>query len=115
MSVFVRRLLFFLRIGSNPDEAIAKAVEYYVAVSSLGLRLEVVPGKGREEAAALLVVIDHHVFAGCQCLRVKILNSDTIGSWFVSRVDSKLARRHLLPLSLILDGADVRKRRCIFP
>ena len=99
MSVIVRRLLFFLRIGSNPDEAIAKAVQRYIPISFCGLRLVEVPRKGCEEAAALLVVIDHHVFAGCQCLRVKILNSDTIGSRFVSRVDSKLARRHLYTLA----------------
>ena len=84
------------RIGSNPDKAIAKAVERYIPISSCRLRLVVVPGKGCEEAPALLVVIDHYVFAGCQCLRVKIFNSDTIGGWLVSCVDSKLVRGHLL-------------------
>ena len=88
-----------MRIGLNPDEAIAKAVEYYVAILSCGLRLVVVPGEGCEEAPAVLVVIDHYVFAGCQCLRVKILNSDTIGGRFVSRVDSKLVRWHLYTLA----------------
>lgn len=92
MAMFVCRLLFFVRIGLNPYKAIAKAVEYYVAVSSGGLRLVVMPGKGCEESPAVPVVKDHYVFAGCQCLRVKILNSDTIGGRFVSGVDSKLVR-----------------------
>jgi len=63
-----------------------------VAILSCGLGLVVMPGEGCEEAPAVLVVIDHYVFAGCQCLRVKILNSDTIGGRFVSGVDSKLVR-----------------------
>ncbi len=33
-------------MGLDPDEAIAKTVEGYVAVSSGGLRLVVVPGEG---------------------------------------------------------------------
>ena len=98
--MFVCRSLFFVRIGLNPDEAVAKAVEYYVAIASCGLRLVVMPGEGCEEAPAVLVVmIDHYVFAGCQCLRVKILNSDTIGGRFVSCVDSKLVRGHLYTLA----------------
>jgi hypothetical protein len=99
MSVLVCRFLFFVRIGLDPDEAIAKAVEYYVAISSCGLRLGVMPGEGCEEAPAVPVVIDHYVFAGCQCLRVKILNSDTIGGWFVSCVDSKVVGGHLYTLA----------------
>jgi len=79
-------------LGLDPDEAIAKAVEYYVAILSCGLGLVVMPGEGCEEAPAVPVVIDHYVFAGCQCPRVKILNSDTIGGRFVSGVDSKLVR-----------------------
>ena len=97
--MFVCRFLFFVRIGLNPDEAVAKAVEYYVAVLSCGLRLVEVPRECCEEAAALLIVIDDYVFAGCQCLRVKILNSDTIGGRFVSCVDSKLVRAHLYTLA----------------
>src|SRR5712672_1401236 len=81
-------------MGLDPDEAIAKTVEYYVAVSSGGFRLVVVPGEGCEEAVAMPVVINYDVFAGCQSLRVEILNSDTISGWFVSCVNSKLTRRH---------------------
>ena len=97
--MFVCRLLFFVRIGLNPDEAVAKAVEGYVAVALCWFGLRVKPRESCVEAAAAPVVIDHYVFAGCQCLRVKILNSDTIGGRFVSRVDSKLVRWHLYTLA----------------
>ncbi len=99
MSGFACRLLFFVRIGLNPDEAIAKAAEGYVLVSSRWLRLRIEPGKCCVEAAAAPVVIDHYVFAGRQRFRVKILNSDTIGGWFVSCIDSKLVREHLYTLA----------------
>ncbi len=94
--MLVCRLLFFVCIGLNPDEAVAKTVEGYVAVALCWFGLRVKPRERCVEAAALLVVIDHYVFAACQCLRVKILNSDTIGGWLVSCVDSKLLRGHLL-------------------
>ena len=90
--MLVCRLLFFVCIGLNPDEPVAKTVEGYVAVALCRFGLRVKPRERCVEAAALLVVIDHYVFAACQCLRVKILNSDTIGGWFVSCVDSKFAR-----------------------
>src|SRR5205807_2856515 len=85
---------FFLRIGLNPDEAIAKTVEYDVAVALCWFGLPVKPRKSCIETASLPVVIHHYVFAGCQCLGVEILNSDTIGGWFVSCIERKLARRH---------------------
>src|SRR5438270_8439106 len=88
-----------MRSGLDPDEAIAKAVEYYVAVALCWFGLPVKPRESCIETAALPVVIHHYVFAGCQCLGVEILNSDTVGGWFVSRVDSELVRGHLYTLA----------------
>ena len=94
MSVFVCRLLFFVRIGLDPDEAVPKAVKRHVAISSRWFRLRMEPWESCVKAAAVRVVIDHNVFAGGERFRVEMFNGDAVGRRFISCVDSKLVCRH---------------------
>lgn len=74
-------------LGLDPDKAIAKAVEGYVAVSSRRLRFEVEEWEGCVKPMTGTIMVDRYVFASGEGFPIEVFNCHRVGGRFVSCVD----------------------------